>query len=291
MPQRQSDESQLEILSKMYGRYHLGLERGVTLALSKASYRKDCASFLTSDFHDFDQEHFGGTEPVDVFLTCLEQLHSCQVLDVGSGLGGAARHIAQAGCMRVTAVEVHPDRARLAIMLNKLVALDKRVEVLPCDFLTADLDENSYDGVLAILSILHMPEKQIALKKISNSLKPSGRFLIEDFVCPRPLTEEESSFMREEISCPNLMSLDSYLHTLNSAGLRVDSVEQRTVVWAEASRGRLKTFRDNRLRYLNDFSHAEVEDINRLFTASANMLTDRIVEGYRIIGTKTAGIS
>ena len=69
---------------------------------------------------NYDQDHFGGLEAVDVLAAKAGIDAACHVLDVCSGMGGPARYLAsRIGC-RVTGLDITQSRHQSAIRLTEL---------------------------------------------------------------------------------------------------------------------------------------------------------------------------
>src|SRR4029079_10198958 len=92
----------------------------------------------------FDNYHYFGTEAVDEAIVTLGLKPGMRVLDIGSGIGGAARYIAAQGGAHVTALELQPDLDMLAADLTKRCGLVDQVEHRSGDIL--DGLDGTYDA-------------------------------------------------------------------------------------------------------------------------------------------------
>ena len=72
-----------------------------------------------SELTPFDQLHYHGTESVDLAVERAKISTDSSVLEIGSGLGGPARHIAATAGARVTALELQRDQNALASKTNR----------------------------------------------------------------------------------------------------------------------------------------------------------------------------
>ena len=78
----------------------------------------DDAPLSVEDLTPFDQYHYHGTEAVDYAAGLMGAAENTDVLEIGSGIGGPARYLAQSKGSRVTALELQPDLNALAASLT-----------------------------------------------------------------------------------------------------------------------------------------------------------------------------
>gem|GEM_PF-4336209 len=107
----------------------------------------DAEAPLTVDqLTPFDNYHYFGTEAVDEAIRTLGLKPGMRVLDIGSGIGGPARYIAERSGAHVTALELQPDLDNLAADFTRRCGLADLVEHRCGDILDG-LDE-TYDAVV-----------------------------------------------------------------------------------------------------------------------------------------------
>ena len=132
------------------------------------------------DLTPFDQFHYFGTEAVDAAIEALGIGGASRVLDVGSGLGGPARYLAQwTGC-HVTAIELQADIDGIARSLTERCGLVDRVTHLCGDVLTAELPADTHDALVSWLAVYHIADHRALFAKAIATLKPGGRLYVED---------------------------------------------------------------------------------------------------------------
>ncbi len=112
------------------------VDRGLTelQCLGKSEQETLSADELTP----FDQLHYHGTESVDHAVRTVDIHASSSVLEIGSGLGGPARHIAATAGAKVTTLELQVDQNELASHLSARCGLAEKVTHVCGDFLTHD---------------------------------------------------------------------------------------------------------------------------------------------------------
>lgn len=103
-----------------------------------------------------------------------------KVLDIGSGFGGAARHLARKYGCRVTALnlsEVENNRHR---ELNREQDLDHLIEVVDGSFEDMPFPDESFDVVWSQDAILHSGNREKVVAETVRVLKPGGEFIFTD---------------------------------------------------------------------------------------------------------------
>jgi len=105
-----------------------------------------------------------------------------RILEIGTGSGHFARAAARAG-HRVTALDVSPAMLQHAEARAKAEGL-KRIEFYQAGFLTFSAEPASYDAVVSVAVLHHLPDvwKAVALQNIHRLIKPGGLFVLGDVV-------------------------------------------------------------------------------------------------------------
>ncbi|KAI8545864.1 hypothetical protein RHMOL_Rhmol07G0070500 [Rhododendron molle] len=90
------------------------------------------------------------------------------VLDVGCGIGGPLREIAQFSMTSVTGLNISEYQIRRAKALNRKVGLDKACDFVKADFMKMPFPDNSFDAVYAIEATCHAAD--VAEIELGNGL-------------------------------------------------------------------------------------------------------------------------
>jgi len=88
--------------------------------------KEDEGPLSVDELTPFDQLHYHGTEAVDHAVRATGVSASSSVLEIGSGLGGPARHIAATVGAQVTALELQSDQNLLASNLTARCGLAEK---------------------------------------------------------------------------------------------------------------------------------------------------------------------
>ena len=109
----------------------------------------------------------------------LDQLPAgSKVLDVGCGIGGSARILAQDYGLDVVGISISPAQVARATALTP-DGLNCRFAVM--DALDLQLSDQSFDGVWSVEAGPHMPNKQKYADELLRVLKPGGTLAIADW--------------------------------------------------------------------------------------------------------------
>jgi len=109
----------------------------------------------------------------------LDQLPAgSKVLDVGCGIGGSARILAQDYGLDVVGISISPAQVARATALTP-DGLNCRFAVM--DALDLQLSDQSFDGVWSVEAGPHMPNKQKYADELLRVLKPSGTLAVADW--------------------------------------------------------------------------------------------------------------
>ena len=199
-----------------------------------------------ADLLPFDQYHYLGAEAVDAAIQALAIGAHSRVLDVGSGLGGPARYIADRTGCRVTALELQADLDHVARSLTARCGLAGRVEHVCGDVMTVALEPGAHDAVVSWLALYHIAEPGRLFDRLAGALAPGGMIYVEDFFRHGEFGAEEQTALAEVIYAQSLPLHDDYIGHLEAAGFRDIRFDDMTAPWmafvserADAYRARL----------------------------------------------------
>ncbi|MGM0582083.1 MAG: SAM-dependent methyltransferase [Bacteroidota bacterium] len=103
-----------------------------------------------------------------------------KVLDMGSGYGGAARHlVSQFGC-HVTCINLSDTENERNKSRNKEKGLEDQIDVHSDNFEKMSYEDEAFDLVWMQDAILHSGNKEQVFKEVSRVLKPKGHFILTD---------------------------------------------------------------------------------------------------------------
>ena len=143
-----------------------------------------------------------------------------RVLDMGSGYGGNARHLAQTYGSQVVGLnlsEVENERAR---QLNETRGLAGLVKIVDGSFESVDERPDSFDGVCSQDAFLHSGDRARVVAEAARVLKPGGIFAFTDIMqaddCPDGVLDP----ILARIHLSSLASPSFYRHEATANGLQ-----------------------------------------------------------------------
>lgn len=194
----------------------------------------------------FDQYHYLGTDAVDAGIAALGLGPRHRVLDVGSGLGGPARHIAERVGCRVTALELQPDLHEVGRELSGRCGLARLVRHLHGNILEGPVPPGAFDALVSWLVFLHIPERGRLYRRCHEALRPGGGIYVEDFFERGRLDAREREALARKVYCRDLPRLEDLRRDLEEAGFAEVRVRDLSSSWTGFVAERARAYRAGR---------------------------------------------
>jgi sarcosine/dimethylglycine N-methyltransferase len=192
---------------------------------------------------DYDQDHFGGLEAVDVLAEKAGIDASTRVLDVCSGMGGPARYLAhRLGC-RVTGLDITESRHKAALRLTALVGLEHLVDFRLGNALDMPFADAAFDVVIGQEAFAHVPDKPRLIAECARVVRPGGIIAFTDILRRDGLSEAEFERLQSGMTFQSFETLDGYERLLARSGCDVIVQDDLSAWWTEVLQGRLAMYR------------------------------------------------
>jgi SAM-dependent methyltransferase len=186
--------------------------------------------------HDLGQNSWVTAGEYQRFVEWLALRGVHHVLEVASGSGGPAVHLAQqAGC-RVTGVDRSEEGVAAAARRAEEAGLAGQVRFLAADA-TARLPfaDGTFDALLCVDAMNHFPDRASVLLEWRRVLRPGGRATFTDpVVITGPVTNDELA-VRSSIGLFVFVPPEVTVRSIEEAGLRVLRTEDLTANAATVS--------------------------------------------------------
>ena len=139
----------------------------------------DLDSISRTDISGVDEFHVRGAT-VSRELAQSINLDGHSALDVGCGLGGPSRMLADEFNCNVTGIDLSKEYIRTANGLSELVSLENKTHFIVGDATNLPFENNSFEVVWTQHVQMNIPDKQRFYSEIYRVLKPGGHFLYYD---------------------------------------------------------------------------------------------------------------
>ncbi|MEZ5355980.1 MAG: methyltransferase domain-containing protein [Bryobacteraceae bacterium] len=190
----------------------------------------DIANLTLDDLAPMDEFHIRGREAT-AELADLSGLQShWHVVDVGCGLGGSSRYLAQRFGCRVTGVDLTPEFCEVAADLTRRVGLDGRVEFRCASALAMPLDDASADLAWTQHVQMNIEDKAGLYREIARVLKPGGLFAFHDILAGPGGETFFPVHWADHAGLSHLIAPEALRELLQQSGFRILEWRDKTAV-------------------------------------------------------------
>ena len=181
---------------------HGNLAQAIETALSGLGKSPDTVTI--EDLAAVDEFHIGGRQATDHLMEQLNLSHDHHVVDVGCGLGGACRYVANRFHNSVTGIDLTSEYIETGKVLTDWVKLGQQVTLEQGSALSMPFDKDSFDAGYMLHVGMNIEDKPALFSEIFRVLKPGAAFAVYDvmrqsadnLVFPVPwATESRTSFL------------------------------------------------------------------------------------------------
>lgn len=141
---------------------------------------KDLARLTTRDLATVDEIHIRGRQATLDLAARMELTPESQVLDIGSGLGGPARTLAETYGCQVTGIDLTRSFCDAATELSRWVGLSDKVRFVHGDATDLPFAPASVDAAMTIHAAMNIPNKDALYAGARRVLKPGRVFAVYD---------------------------------------------------------------------------------------------------------------
>ena len=141
---------------------------------------KTINSVTIDDLAPVDEYHIGGRQASEDFLSQLNLTPEKHVLDVGCGLGGAARFVASRYRCQVTGIDLTPEFIETAKVISGWVGLDNRISLHLGSALAMPFADHVFDCAYMLHVGMNIADKVKLCSEVSRVLRPNSLFGIYD---------------------------------------------------------------------------------------------------------------
>jgi phosphoethanolamine N-methyltransferase len=180
-----------------------------------------------------------------------------RVLDVGSGIGGAAFHLARAYGARVTGIDLAPEMVAIGLERAREFNAPDSVHFLVGDILTAEFPE-PFDVIWSRDALMHLHDKPRLFGRLLSLLAPGGTLIVTDYARGAgPGSPEFQAYVRS--TGYHLVEPAEYGRLLEQAGFVDVKAEDATDKFVDIMRREAERLSADRERFVGAFSEADLD--------------------------------
>lgn len=189
---------------------------------------KDLASLTTADLAPVDEFHVRGREATLELARGMGLTAESHVLDLGSGLGGPARTIAEAHGCRVTGIDLTPAFCDAAGVLTDWVGLADRVRFEVGDVTALPFADASFDAAVTLHVAMNIEAKDRLYAEARRVLRPGGVLAVYDILQGEGGEVVYPVPWARDAAISHLATPDGMTALLEGAGFKISECEDST---------------------------------------------------------------
>lgn len=155
-----------------------GLEQQIIAAL--ADIGVDVAHLRAGDLEAVDEFHIGGVAATKALIDQMGLKPATKLLDIGSGVGGPARFVANSAAADVTGIDLTQSYVEIATSLSKRTGLADKTRFVQGSALDMPFGNASFDAAMILHVGMNLPDKAKLMSEAARVLKPGGVFAVYD---------------------------------------------------------------------------------------------------------------
>ncbi len=172
-----------------------------------------------------EQIHVGGGEETDLLARRAGVHAGTRVLDVLSGLGGPARHLARTYGATVTGLDATGRMVSEAVLRTKNAGLGDRVAFRLGNALDIPFTSETFDVVWGQDSWCYVTDKDRLIRECRRVAVPGGTIAFTDWIQAGPMRDDERRSLNAFMLFPYMETLAGYERLLRRHGFAVTECE------------------------------------------------------------------
>ena len=172
----------------------------------------------------YDQFHGRGVEATRDALGLMPARANDRILDIGSGLGGPARSVADRFGCTVTGIDLMPEFCEVARELSRLLNFEKRTVFEVADATSMPFEAGSFDGAYSMNVSMNIGAKAIFYQEVHRVLKPGAWLVLSEIARGEGPEVDYPTAWAASSDTSFLCTTDETVLGLNAAGFEIVSV-------------------------------------------------------------------
>ena len=177
-----------------------------------------------------DEFHIGGAEATRALLDKLALRPDMDILDIGCGIGGPARAIANTIDADVVGIDLTPPFVETATALSAMCGMSERVRFEVASATSLPFAERCFDVATLLHVGMNIPDKAAVFREAERVLRPGGVFAVYDVMRTgeTPLSYPVPWAETEDLSA--LEPPETYRNAAAEVGLILEAEENRRAI-------------------------------------------------------------
>lgn len=216
------------------------LAEAIRESLRRAGH--DLDELTTADLASVDEFHVRGRQATLELAKRMRLKEGSEVLDIGSGLGGPARTVAERYRCKVIGIDLTPQFCEAAATLSDWVGLGERVRFEQGDATSLPFEDDRFDAAMTIHVAMNIPDKDKLYAEAYRVLKPGAIFAVYDILQGEGGRVHYPVPWARDPSISHLATTEQMRDLLEAAGfaiLEIDDTTKAGQAWFEAMAERM----------------------------------------------------
>jgi len=187
----------------------------------------DPARLTFEDLAPVDEFHIGGRKATQHALSRMPLNVLDHVLDIGCGLGGAARYIASELCCRVTGIDLTPEFVHVARILTARLGLSASLNFKTANALAMSFEDKTFDAAISFHVAMNIADRDRLYAEVARVLRPGAMLCIYDVMKTGPGDIVYPAPWAETAEISHVISPVETQEYLRQAGFEIIEIENR----------------------------------------------------------------
>ncbi|MFA9420258.1 MAG: class I SAM-dependent methyltransferase [Gammaproteobacteria bacterium] len=170
------------MIEKVSAHYGSGGDLAEKIAEGLQSAGKNLKDLNTVDLSAVDEFHFRGRKATLQLAEQMKLDENALVLDIGSGLGGPARTLAEEYGCRVIGIDLTNAFCEVAGIMSNWVKLAERTDFQQGDATNLPFSDNQFDAAMTLHVAMNIAAKDKMYEQARRVVKPGGIFAVYDIL-------------------------------------------------------------------------------------------------------------
>ena len=170
------------MIDQVASHYSAGGDLARKIAEGLRSAGKNLGTLKTTDLAALDEFHFRGREATLELAARMKLFEGARVLDIGSGLGGPARTLAEEYGCHVTGIDLATAFCDAATIMSGWLGLGERTDFVQGDATALPFADGGFDAAMTVHVAMNIAARDKMYEQARRVLKPGGIFAIYDIL-------------------------------------------------------------------------------------------------------------